>query len=103
MFGLGGVFVEVLKDVNVAVAPLSRPEARAMIAGIAGYPLLAGIRGEPGIDLAAAEDLLLRVARLASDFPEITEMDLNPVLVYPAGTSPVAVDVRLKVTAGGDG
>jgi acetyltransferase len=102
MFGLGGVFVEVLKDVNIAVAPLSRPEARAMIAGIAGYPLLAGIRGEPGIDLAAAEDLLLRVARLAADFPQITEMDLNPILVYPAGTSPVAVDVRLKITTGDD-
>ena len=61
------------------------------------YPALTGMRGEPGVDLAAIADLLVRVARLASDFPQIAEMDLNPILTYPAGTLPVAVDVRLKL------
>jgi acyl-CoA synthetase (NDP forming) len=103
MFGLGGVFVEVMKDVTVAVAPLSEPEAGAMIAGIAGYPLLTGLRGEPPADVAALADLMLRVARLAADFPLITEMDLNPVLAYPDGTPPTAVDVRLRLAADGDG
>jgi acyl-CoA synthetase (NDP forming) len=98
MFGLGGVFVEVMKDVVVSVAPLSRPEAREMMRSIKGWPLLAGARGEAGVDLAALEDLALRVSRLAADFPQIAEMDLNPVFCYPTGKVPVAVDVRLKVS-----
>jgi len=97
MFGLGGIFVEVMKDVIVGLAPLSGPEARAMMRGIKGHALLAGIRGEAGVDLGAVEDLLLRVSRLAADFPRITELDLNPVFVHPAGTAPAVVDVRLKV------
>ncbi len=97
MFGLGGVFVEVMKDVSVAVAPLSKPEAREMMRQIKGYPVLEGMRGDPGVDLAAVEDLLLRASRLAADFPAITEMDLNPIFAYPEGTPPAAVDVRIKV------
>jgi acetyltransferase len=97
MFGLGGVFVEVMKDVIVGVAPLSRPEAREMVRGIKGYPMLEGTRGAEGVDLDAVEELLLRVSRLAADFPQITEMDLNPIFAYPKAASPVAVDVRLKV------
>ncbi|UCG50762.1 MAG: acetate--CoA ligase family protein [Candidatus Latescibacterota bacterium] len=97
MFGLGGVFVEVMKDVIVALAPLSKPEAREMMQGIKGYPVLEGVRGK-GVDLDAVEDLLLRVSRLAADFPNITEMDLNPIFAYPAGMAPMAVDVRLKIS-----
>ena len=97
MFGLGGVFVEVLKDVGVAVAPLSRPEARELMTSLRGYTLLEGLRGLPGVDLDAVTDVLLRVAQLATDFPEIAEMDLNPVFAYPAGQDPTAVDVRVKV------
>ncbi|MFH1808324.1 MAG: acetate--CoA ligase family protein [Pseudomonadota bacterium] len=97
MFGLGGVFVEVMKDVCVGVAPLSRPEAREMMQQIKGYKVLQGMRGEAGVDLAAVEDLLLRVSRLTSDYPAITEMDLNPIFTYPAGQSPAVVDVRLKL------
>jgi acyl-CoA synthetase (NDP forming) len=97
MFGLGGVFVEVMKDVIVGVAPLSRPEAREMMKGIKGYPILKGVRGEKGVDTGAVEDLLLRISRLAADFPQITEMDLNPIFVYPRGKTPAAVDVRMKV------
>ncbi len=97
MFGLGGIFVEVMKDVVVGLAPLSRPEARELMRGIKGFPVLEGIRGKEGVDLNAIEDLLLRLSRLAADFPSITEMDLNPIFAYPAGTAPAAVDVRLKV------
>lgn len=97
MFGLGGIFVEVMKDVIFGVSPLSKPEADEMIRGIKGFPMLEGVRGEKGVDLKALEDLLCRVSRLAADFPSIVEMDLNPIFTYPAGTSPAAVDVRMKV------
>jgi acyl-CoA synthetase (NDP forming) len=96
MFGLGGVLVEVMKDVTVAVAPLSRPEAREAMVSIKGYPVLEGVRGRGGVDLDAVEDLLLRVSRLAADFPQITELDLNPIVVYAKG-APAVVDVRMKV------
>ncbi len=98
MFGLGGILVEVIKDVVISVAPLSRLEAQETVRSIKAFPVLAGIRGEAGLDLAAVEDLLLRISRLAADFPQISEMDLNPVLAYPASAAPVAVDVRMKVT-----
>jgi len=97
LFGLGGIFVEVMKDVATAVAPLSRPEAKELMQEIKGYELLKGVRGKKGVDLKALEDVLLRVSRLAADFPEITEMDLNPVFAYPKGQAPAAVDVRVKV------
>jgi acetyltransferase len=86
-----------MKDVMVAVAPLSKPQAQEMLRGIKGWPILEGLRGQPGVDLAALTDLLLRVSRLAADFPQITEMDLNPIICYPAGAPPAVVDVRLKV------
>jgi acetyltransferase len=95
MFGLGGVFVEVMRDVAFALAPLSRPEARTLMREIKGFPILEGVRGEPGADLEAIEDLLLRVSRMVVDNPSITELDLNPILVTPEGAC--AVDVRLKV------
>jgi len=95
MFGLGGVFVEVMRDVAFALAPLSRPEARTLMREIKGFPILEGVRGEPGADLEAVEDLLLRVSRMVAEMPSITELDLNPILVTPDGAS--AVDVRLKV------
>jgi acetyltransferase len=97
MFGLGGIFVEVMKDVVVALAPLSKPEAQEMMQGIKGYKVLQGMRGKKGVDLAKVEDLLLRVSKLAADFPAIAEMDLNPVFVYPKGIKPSAVDVRIRI------
>jgi len=96
MFGLGGVFVEVMRDVAFALAPLSRPETRTLMREIKGFPILEGVRGEKGADLEAIEDLLLRVSRMVTDNPSITELDLNPVLVAPDGAC--AVDVRLKVS-----
>jgi len=97
LFGLGGVFVEVMKDVAAAVAPLSRPEARELMGLIRGRAVLEGLRGEEGVDMDALEDLLLRVSRLAADAPEIVEMDLNPVFAYPPGAPPSAVDVRIRI------
>lgn len=97
MFGLGGVFVEVLQDVAVGVAPLSLPEAQELIGAIAGAEILQGVRGQEGVDLPALAEMLVRVSLLAADFPEIVEMDLNPIFAYRAGQAPVAVDVRLKV------
>jgi acetyltransferase len=96
MFGLGGVFVEVMRDVAFALAPLSRPEARTLMREIKGFPILEGVRGEKGVDFEAIEDLLLRVSRMVTDNPSIVELDLNPILVTPDGAS--AVDVRLKVS-----
>jgi acyl-CoA synthetase (NDP forming) len=97
MFGLGGVFVEVLRDVSFALAPLSRRDARELMREIRGARILDGARGEPAIDAEALETMLCRVARLAADFPAIVEMDLNPVFAYPAGQAPVAVDARIRV------
>jgi len=97
LFGLGGVFIEVMKDFSVRLAPLSRPEARAMIRAIKIYPLLAGLRGQAGVDLGAVEDLLLRVSHLVRDFPSIQELDMNPILLYARGTPPAAVDVRMRI------
>jgi acetyltransferase len=95
MFGLGGIFVEVMKDVVFSLAPLTRADAAAMLRAIKGYPVLAGARGEPGVHLPALEDLLCRVSRLVADFSEIAEMDLNPILAYPTGAT--AVDVRVRM------
>ena len=94
MFGLGGIFVEVMKDVAFSLAPLSRPEAREQMRLIKGYPVLEGVRGTKA-DIPALEEMLCRVSRLAADFPQIVEMDLNPVFAYADGAS--AVDVRIKV------
>ncbi len=97
MFGLGGVFVEVMKDVVFGVAPLNDREADEMIEGIRGAAILRGARGDGGIDVAALRDTLVRASRLAADFPNVVEMDLNPVLTYPEGQPPCAVDVRVRV------
>ncbi len=97
MFGLGGIFVEVMKDVAAAVAPLSTPEADELVQAIQGYAVLSGTRGQESVDLPALSEMLVRVSLLARDFPEIVEMDLNPIFAYPKGRAPVAVDVRLRV------
>ncbi len=95
MFGLGGIFVEIMKDVSFAVAPLSKPEAQEMMREIQGFSLLSGSRGEASVDLDALESLLLRVSRLVADHPSIAEMDLNPVFATADGAT--AVDVRIRV------
>ncbi len=95
MFGLGGIWVEVLKDVSFRVVPLSKADARDMVEEIKGYPLLTGIRGRPAKDIDALYDLLVRVSRLAQENEEIREMDLNPVFVKEKGA--VIADARVII------
>lgn len=97
MFGLGGVFVETLKDVQFRLAPLSQEEALEMIQSIKGYPILAGARGEKPVDINKLIEILMRFSQLTSDFPEIDEMDLNPVFAFPKGKGAVVIDARLKI------
>ncbi|MFY1112240.1 MAG: acetate--CoA ligase family protein, partial [Methanosarcinaceae archaeon] len=95
MFGLGGIYVEILKDVRFAIAPLSESEARDLITGIKTYPLLAGIRGAEPSDIDALVDSILRISRLVCDFPEIEEFEINPMIVLEKGKGALAVDMRL--------
>ncbi len=96
MFGLGGIFVEILKDVQFRLAPLSQEDASEMIRSIKGYPVLSGTRGEKPVDVDSLADILQRLSNLASDFPNIDEMDLNPVLVFEKMKGAVVVDARIK-------
>ncbi len=95
MFGLGGTLVEVLGDVVFRLAPINRLEAGDMLRGFRGVRILQALRGAPPADLHALEEVLLRVARLAVDFPEIAELDLNPVLAF--GDGAMAVDARVML------
>jgi acyl-CoA synthetase (NDP forming) len=96
MAGLGGVTVELLADVAFRVLPLTDQDAKEMIDGLRGAPLLRGYRGAPVADEPALVDLLQRVSCLLRDLPEIAELDLNPVMVLPAGQGARAVDVRVR-------
>jgi acetyl coenzyme A synthetase (ADP forming)-like protein len=98
MFGLGGIYVEVLKDVAFRVAPLSREEADDIIREIHALPLLRGVRGEPPADFRALREALLRLSQLAVDFPQIVEADINPLLVLGPGQGTVAADVRFTIS-----
>ncbi len=95
MFGLGGIFVETLRDVTFGLIPVSEERAREMFSEIQGYPLLAGSRGGPPVDFDALSSLVTKVSRLVEDFPEIAELDLNPVFASPNGA--VAADVRMAL------
>ena len=93
LFGLGGVFVEVLKDVALRVAPLTRNDAEEMIRDVKGFPLLDGARGRPKADVDALADLILNVSRMATEIRgRVSEFDLNPVRVRPVGQGVVALD-----------
>ena len=99
MFGLGGIMVELMKDVQVRIQPLTDVDARDMVRSIKGYPSLEGWRGAPRADVASAEELLLRVAEMAEELLEVREMDLNPVKLPSPGGRAVAVDCRMLVRA----
>ncbi|MCS6892370.1 MAG: acetate--CoA ligase family protein [Rhodovarius sp.] len=93
--GAGGVLVELLSDVALAPAPLRPADARALLEGLAMAPLLRGLRGRPALDVAAAAEALVRLSWLAADLgPRLVELDLNPVLLRPAGQGVIAVDAR---------
>ena len=94
-FGLGGVLVEVLKDITFRLAPASKEDALSMLDGIAAAPILKGVRGGEAVDRQALARIIQNVSKLVSDFPEITEMDLNPVFATKKGA--IAADVRIVV------
>jgi acetyltransferase len=94
-FGLGGIYVETLKDVTFRVAPFSQTEAEEMLNEIRAKALLDGVRGKPPVDKQALIDTLLRIGQLVLDFPEIVELDINPVIVYQKNQGSVAIDMRL--------
>jgi acyl-CoA synthetase (NDP forming) len=96
-FGLGGIHVEILRDVCFRVTPLTDHDASEMVRSIRGYRLLEGYRGHPPADIPAIEELLLRVARLVEEVPEISELDLNPVFALPPGQGCRIVDARIRV------
>jgi len=95
MFGLGGIFVEVLKDVSFRVAPLAAEDIDEMVKEIKGYTILTGIRGEKPKDIDAIQDILARLSEIVIDNPEIKEIDLNPVIVHEKGAS--IVDSRVII------
>ncbi|MGA9178444.1 MAG: acetate--CoA ligase family protein [Desulfobacterales bacterium] len=95
LFGLGGIMVEIFQDVSLRLLPLTKEEVLDMIREIKGYGLIAGYRGRPAVDEQALADCLLAVARMSEDYPEIVEIDLNPVFAYPDGIQ--VADVRMIV------
>jgi acyl-CoA synthetase (NDP forming) len=97
VFGLGGVATEVLGDHAARLAPLTTTDADDLIHSIRAAPLLLGLRGQPPASIAALRDTLLRVSRLADDLPEVTELDLNPVIACADGAT--VVDARVRVSA----
>lgn len=97
MFGLGGIYVEVLKDVSFRVAPFGERHARQMIEEIRSAPLLRGARGERPCDVDAIADCLLVVSQMVTEFPDIVEMDINPLKVGELGAGAVAVDARITI------
>lgn len=97
-FGLGGIYVETLKDVTFRIAPFSVQSAEKMLSEIRAHAILDGVRGEPPVDKAAIIDVLLRIAQLVQDFPEIVELDINPLMVYPKSQGAIAIDMRLVLS-----
>jgi acyl-CoA synthetase (NDP forming) len=97
MFGLGGIFVEVMKDVTFHLAPITADEAMQMLKGTRSYALLEGTRGRAGVDLKAVAGTLQRMSQLATDFPQIAELDINPLIVGEVGTEPLVADARITL------
>jgi acyl-CoA synthetase (NDP forming) len=93
MFGLGGIFVELLKDVTFRIAPITREDAQEMVTGVKAYPLLKGYRNTPPADVDAIISILLNTSRLVMDYPQIKELDLNPIMAYEKGAK--TVDARI--------
>jgi acetyl coenzyme A synthetase (ADP forming)-like protein len=101
MFGLGGIFVEVMKDVTFHLAPITSAEAMNMLMGTRSYKLLEGVRGEQGVNLSAIGEALQRISQLVTDFPQIDELDINPFIVGKLGEDSVAADARIQLREGG--
>jgi len=97
MFGMGGILVEVLKDVSFYLAPLTAEEAKQMLMATKTYKILQGVRGQEGVDIETIAEGLQRVSQLVTEFPEIKEMDINPYVVGAPGTTSIAVDARISL------
>ena len=96
-FGIGGIYVEVIGDVVLRVAPINRVEARSMIEEIKGIKLLQGVRGQKAADLEAVVEALIRLSDLLTDFPQIVEIDINPIMVYETGNGCQVLDARIAL------
>lgn len=96
-FGLGGIYVEALKDVALRVVPLCREDAEMLVQSLRGQAILHGVRGEAPVAFEKLHEILLRVSQLAQDFPEIIEMDMNPFLLFHEAEKCMAVDVRMRI------
>jgi acetyltransferase len=99
MFGLGGIFVEVLKDVTFHLAPITEGEAIQMLKSTRSYEMLKGKRGHKEVDITAIAVALQRISQLTTDFPQITELDINPMIVGEIGAEPVVADARMTLSA----
>ncbi|MCA8978853.1 MAG: acetate--CoA ligase family protein, partial [Planctomycetes bacterium] len=99
MFGLGGIYVEVLKDVAFRVLPFTDRDAHEMVRSVRALPILEGVRGNAPVCFEKLEEVLLRVAQLVRDFPEIAELDINPLMASPDPTRCLAVDARVRLSA----
>ncbi len=97
MFGLGGIFVEVMKDVTFHLAPVTAREAKQMLETTRSYALLKGVRGQRSVNIDGIAEGIQRLSQLVTDFPMIIEMDINPFIVGPVGTEPVAADARITL------
>lgn len=97
MFGLGGIFVEVMKDVTFHIAPITKAEALQMLRATKSFALLTGVRGQASVDLDAIAEALQRISQLVTDFPQIEEMDINPFMVGSPGSPAVAADARITL------
>ena len=95
MFGIGGIFVELLKDVSFRLAPLDPEDADDMIKEIKGYRLLEGYRGMPPRDVEAIKDILIKTSKIITDIDRIQDIDLNPIMLYEKGKGALTVDVRV--------
>ncbi len=101
MFGLGGIFVEVMKDVTFHLAPVTADEAVQMLEKTRSYTLLKGVRGQAAVDITGIANGIQRLSQLVTDFPQVVEMDINPFIVGPVGFEPVAADARITLSAKG--
>jgi len=98
LLGLGGIYVEVLQDSAIRLAPVSREDAFQMMHELKGFKLLKGVRGQPGVDVNLLADSLVKLSHLINDFPEIQELDINPLILYPEGG--FVVDARIFIHTG---
>jgi acetyltransferase len=99
MFGLGGIFVEVMHDVSFHLAPITSAEAMSMLVGTRSYKLLEGFRGQAKVDITVIAEALQRISQLVTDFPQISELDINPFMVGGPGEESVVADARIQLAA----